>query len=264
MTLSVPKQVHIVPLGYEYDRVLRPALKHDADKVVLLEHEEPNDEKPNYHSQLKNELRKSGIDVNSIRCNIFELYPVLGTISKLVVQHADENIYVNLSAGSKISAIGGMIACMVTRDIVEVTAYYVSPEGYTSEDKNADEDQDDKPVSYGMKSISELPTYPIRGPSKDELVILDYVRDEGSVTKKALIQHARTTIEKFRRNAEKKDIDLKDSPLVGEYNLLDTHVLKPLLQRNCVEVEDVGRSKEVSITEEGRNTLIGFQYLLSG
>lgn len=259
MGIQVPDRVHISPLGYERDRVVLPAIDYKADQVFLLEHDEPDDEKPAYHDELKEDLREAGIEVWSIRCDIFDLYTVLGEIAELITAHSDDDVYVNLSTGSKISAIGGMIACMVTREEANVTPYYVQAEGYTS-----DEGAEETPVSFGIEEISELPTYHIEGPSRDEIVMLAFITEEEPVTKKRLIRRAREIVARFKRNAEEKDIQLSDDPYMGEYRLLDTHILDPLEERECIEATEVGRSKEVTVTEEGRDTLRAFEYLLIG
>lgn len=260
MGMNVPDRIHISPLGYEHDRVVEPAVDYKADSVYLLEHDEPDSEKPAYHVTLKEELQDAGITVHSVSCDIFDLYTVLGTVAEIITTHADDELYVNLSTGSKISAIGGMIACMVTRESVNVTPYYVRAEGYTPEDEEVEE----MPVSFGMENISELPTYPIQGPSGEEIAILQYIADEQPITKNQLIRHARLVVDRFSRNADEKEIQIDDDPYMGEYRLLDTHILEPLEERECIEVTEVGRSKEVAITEEGKNTLRAFQYLLNG
>lgn len=258
--MHVPDRIHISPLGYEHDRVVEPAIEYKADCVYLLEHDESDSEKPEYHAILTEELRDSGITVRSVQCDIFDLYTVLGQVAEIITAHENDEVYVNLSTGSKISAIGGMIACMVTRESVNVTPYYVRAEGYTPDD----EDKDETPVSFGMAAISELPTYPIEGPSREEITMLQYIAVEQAITKKQLIRHARQVVDRFRRNAEEKDIQIDDDPYMGEYRLLDTHILDPLVERECIEITEVGRSKEITITEEGQNTLRAFDYLLDG
>lgn len=256
--MHVPDRIHISPLGYEHDRVVKPAIEYKADRVYLLEHDELDSEKPKYHSTLKQELRDAGVTVQSARCDIFDLYTVLGRVAEIITAHTNDEVYVNLSTGSKISAIGGMIACMVTRESANVTPYYVRAEGYTPDEKEGDE----TPVSFGMAAISELPTYPIQGPSQEEILMLQYIIDEQPITKKQLIRHARQVVDRFRRNADQKGIHRDDDPYMGEYRLLDTHILDPLIERECIEITEVGRSKEITVTDEGRNTLRAFDYLL--
>jgi len=258
MTIQYSDRIHIAPLGYEDDRVVKPAITTKADRVYLLEHDEPEDEKPDYHATLKEELRDNGMTVHSVDCDIFDLYAVLGAVAEIITSNRDDEVFVNISTGSKISAIGMMIACMVTRESGNVTPYYVRAEGYTSDD----EAEDDLPVSFGMAAMAELPTYPIDGPSPQEIAMLQYIADEEPVTKKELIRRARKGVDRFRRNAEDKEIEQDSDPHMGEYRLLDTHILDPLTERECIEVDEVGRSKEISVTEEGHNTLRAFEYLL--
>jgi len=241
MTIQYSDRIHIAPLGYEDDRVVKPAITTKADRVYLLEHDEPEDEKPDYHATLKEELRDNGMAVHSVDCNIFDLYAVLGAVAEIITSHRDDEVFVNISTGSKISAIGGMIACMVTRESGNVTPYYVRAEGYTSDD----EAEDDLPVSFGMAAMAELPTYPIDGPSPQEIAMLQYIADEEPVAKKQLIRRAREVVDRFRRNAEDKEIEQDSDPHMGEYRLLDTHILDPLTERECIEVDEVGRSKEI-------------------
>jgi hypothetical protein len=151
-----------------------------------------------------------------------------------------------------------MIACMVTRESGNVTPYYVRAEGYTSDD----EEGEGKPVSYGMAGMAKLPTYPIEGPSAEEIVILQYIASEQPIKKKQLISRAREVVDRFKKNATEKGIKRDDDPHMGEYRLLDTHILDPLEERECIEITEVGRSKEITITEEGQNTLLAFEYLL--
>lgn len=259
INMDVPDRIHISPLGYEKERVLLPAVNTKADKVFLLEHDEPDDEKPGYHEELKQTLRDEGIEIDSVKCDIFDLYPVLGKTADLISEHERDDIYVNLSTGSKISAIGCMIACMVTRETSNVTPYYVRAEEYTAEKQDRE-----VPVSVGLKEMYELPTYHINGPDPEEIQILRHIAENQPVTKKELIKYARQELSRFRDNANKKNIDIEeDDPEVGEYKLLDTHILKPLENREAISIRDVGRSKEVEITPQGENTLRGFDYLLA-
>jgi hypothetical protein len=92
MTIQVPERIHILPLGYEYDRVVEPVYSSKANSVYLLEHDEPENEKPEYHTTLKKEFRKNGITVHSVQCDIFDLYSVLGTVAGIITSQADADV----------------------------------------------------------------------------------------------------------------------------------------------------------------------------
>jgi predicted transcriptional regulator len=48
----------------------------------------------------------------------------------------------------------------------------------------------------------------------------------------------------------------------GKFRRLDAHVVSPLLERGYIRVEEVGTQKRVFLTDDGRNTLRAFRYLL--
>lgn len=241
--MNVPERVHIMPLGYERDRITEAARRLKADRVVLLDHVEDEDDRPSYHSEVLDELQNANMMVDRVQCNIFDLYESLGTIAELVTQNIDDDVYVNLATGSKVTAIGGMIACMATN----ATPYYVRAETYG--------DNDDQPVSEGVRGINELPAYPIDKPSPERVAMLEHIADEREVSKKSLIE--------FGEMAELPFLEEYDSEeMKGKYRLLDSRILDPLEDQGYVEVTEVGRKKYVSLTSSGANTLEAFRYLL--
>ncbi|TKX52073.1 hypothetical protein EXE44_19330, partial [Halorubrum sp. SS7] len=79
-----------------------------------------------YHETARQRVRDEGIRTETVECDIFNLFSSLGTIAEISNRLRDHNVYVNLASGSKVTAIGGMIACMVTGAI----PYYVHAEEY--------------------------------------------------------------------------------------------------------------------------------------
>jgi len=243
--MEVKERVHIAPLGFERDRVVQPAVDLKADTVFLLEHDEPKSAKPNYHDDVKEDLRDAGIEVRPRTCDIFDLYSTLGTVATITAENQGDDVYVNVSSGSKISAIGAMIACMAT----DASPYYVHPEDYASDDLH-------EPVSYGVEAVSELPTYPIEPPRSEQVAVLAYLDEQGEATKKQLIEFG----------DEQKLPFLTDRSTSGpqaKYRLLETHIIDPLEEDGYIQVRQVGRQKRVSLTAAGENALRAFEYLLS-
>ncbi|WP_227356875.1 HFX_2341 family transcriptional regulator domain-containing protein [Haladaptatus salinisoli] len=101
-------------------------------------------------------------------CDIFDLYDTLGTIVESISEPADDEVYVNLSAGSKITAIAGMIACMATgaRPIYARPNY--GPDG---------ERIPDAPLHEEVAEIFDLPTYPIDRPSDTHVAFLAHIAE---------------------------------------------------------------------------------------
>jgi hypothetical protein len=240
--MDVAERVHLMPVGYENDRIVLPAERFQADRVVLLAYEDETDH-PSYQETVRERLAEAGIDHETVRCDIFDFYDSIGTVAELATRFADHEVYVNLASGSKVTAIGGMIACMATG----ATPYYVRAEHYAAET--------DGDVAEGIHSVTELPTYPMESPEPQHVAVMDYVDREGGARKRDLIDFGKEQGLPFI--AEREAANRK-----SEYRLLDSHVLDPLAANGYVTLEDVGRSTRVSLTESGVNTLRAFRYLI--
>lgn len=239
--LRVARRIHVAPVGYENDRVVLPAERLAADRVVLLV--EPDDDYP-YPERVRSRLDDRGIDHETIDCELFDLYDSIGTIAATITEYGDDDVFVNLASGGKVTAIGGMIACMATG----ATPFYARAKRYGEYADGASE---------GIADISRLPTYPIERPTTEQVAVLDHLAREGARTKGRLIELGKAAELPFV-------VDHDASNRKAEYRLLDSHVLDPLVENGYVEIDAEGRSKWVRITERGENTARAFGYLLDG
>ena len=237
-------EVHIAPLGYEYDRILGPVEKYGVDVVYLLEHVGPSDAP--YHDDLREEITGLGVEVRSRPVDLMDIYDVLGVVTTVVADHADDIVRVNVSSGSKLSAVGAAIACMAT----DATAYYVHPEGYPY----ADEKQRQ---SYGYRSDEVLPTYPIESPTSDQVAVMEFLSDANTETytvkKKDVIEYAEEAGLSFIADNQPANDKAK-------FALLNANVVDPLLEDGYVDVEQVGRRKQVTLTDTGADALRAFRH----
>ena len=240
--MDVAERVHLMPVGYENDRIVLPAERFQADRVVLLAYEDETDH-PSYQETVRERLAEAGIDHETVRCDIFDFYDCIGTVAELATRFADHEVYVNLASGSKVTAIGGMIACMATG----ATPYYVRAEHYAAET--------DGDVAEGIREVTELPTYPMDHPDRQQVAVMAHLDDAGGATKRALIDFGEQEGLPFL--AEHDAANRK-----SQYRLLDSHVLKPLAETGYVTITERGRSKLVDLTDAGRNTLRAFRYLI--
>lgn len=241
-TMDVTERVHIMPVGYENDRIVLSAERLQADRVVLLQYEDQTDH-PSYTETVRQRLNERNILHESTSLDIFDFYGSIGKIAEVATTFGDDDVYVNLSSGSKITAISGMIACMATG----ATPYYVRAERYAAETEGD--------IAEGIHTITELPTYPMDSPDVQHIAILSHLYNEGEVRKSDLINYGREEELPFIT-------DHDASNAKSEYRLLDSHITKPLVQRGYIEIEIVGRSKRLSLTEAGENTLRAFSYRL--
>ncbi|WP_266080062.1 HFX_2341 family transcriptional regulator domain-containing protein [Haladaptatus caseinilyticus] len=241
-------EIHIAPLGYEFDRIVGPVHQHGVDVLYLLEHDGPASERPDYHDELKSVLRGDGIDVRSKAVDLLDIYDVLGVVTTLVSDHEDDIVRVNVSSGSKLSAVGAAIACMAT----DATAYYVQPEGYAHQDRNERQ-------SYGYVGEEVLPTYPIESPTRDQVAVMDYVDEADTEVytpkKKDIIDYAEAAHLSFISDSDPANDKAK-------FALLNANIVDPLVEDGYVNVKKVGRQKQVTLTETGRDVLRAFRHKL--
>ncbi|MFC4551360.1 MULTISPECIES: DUF6293 family protein [Halorussus] len=268
----VAERVQVVPLGFEYARLRDPVMEWKADKVVAVEYAE-SDADPSYLAAFLAELEANErIELERRACDIFDLYDTLGTVAGAIHDHADDDVYVNLSGGSKITAVAGMIACMATG----ATPIYAKPDYGPDAERIPPE-----PLHDAVEETFALPTYPVERPSATHVAFLRFVgertcrADEADGTggndgtggtaephgryrgasKKELIEFARE--EGFPFVVESSAETEK-----GYYRLLDTHVVDPLTAKGYVETEKVGRRKYLTLTEAGENALRAFRHLI--
>lgn len=249
--LWVPKQIHIAPMGYEHGRIVEPITDYDADYAILIDYrpdDEPNEEisRPDYHDDVREDIRSAGIDVETLTCDIFDLYSSLGMIAELASKFSDHNVYVNLASGSKVTAIGGMIACMAT----DAIPYYVSAETYAGGKES--------PVAKDPTDPEELPKYHIEPPERQHIAVLDHVQENEPVTKQELISLGQEEELPFIARYDTQDVL---NPQRGYYRRLDSQIVDPLRERTYIEVVEHSKYRYISTTESGRNTLQAFRYL---
>ncbi|WP_435178153.1 HFX_2341 family transcriptional regulator domain-containing protein [Halorussus sp. AFM4] len=236
-------EVHIAPLGFEHDRIVGPVRRHNVDVLYLLEHDDPGTG-PAFPDDLRAELDDLPVDVRTRSVDVFDIYDVLGVVTTLTADHADDIVRVNVSSGSKLAAVGAAIACMAT----DATAYYVHPEEYPDGDRHR---------SSGYAGDEVLPSYPIESPTTDQVAVMDFLADANSdvrtVKKKDIIEYAEAEGLAFVTDNEPANDKAK-------FALLNANVVDPLLDDGYIAVEDVGRRKQVTLTDTGADALRAFRH----
>lgn len=240
MGLDRSQQIHIAPQGYETERVFKSPIENNADKVVLLLHEEQTESGQDCLETVEAALEDADISYEETYCDFFDMYDILWTIIETVDSHIGDEIFVNLSTGSKITAISGMIACMGTG----ASPYYVLAEGYSGET-----------ISTGVKETVNLPAYPIGLPDQQYLEVMEFLSEKDSVAKKEVVEFVQDAdfplLSKYNRNQ-----------LRNMYEPVDREILDPLRERGYIRVQRAGQGKQVWLTDDGEKTLEIFRYML--
>lgn len=241
------REVHIAPLGHERDRIAEPVRKHDADVLYLLE-DTVHGGRTCYHDEMIDALRSDGVTVRIETADLTDLYDVMAVVTTVAADHDDDIVRVNVASGPKLADIGCAIACMAT----DATAYYVRPEAETHP-------LEEEPLTTGMVDDEALPSYPIEAISTDQVAVLDYLAETNTETytakKKDLIEFAETAELRFMTESDPANDKAK-------FALLNANIIDPLTDDGYIEVREVGRQKQITLTETGANVLHAFRHKL--
>jgi len=233
-------RVHIVPLGFEIDRIILPAKEMKADKIWLVRHVNPSQDKAkSYSDKIIKELKKNEIQVEFAEADRNDIFNILKTVKEIFEQEKANDIYVNVSSGSKIQAIACMMACMIFKEC-NVTPYYAEPESYPS--------TQGKQQSIGLKNIIPLPKYEIQKPRQELIDALKIITShDGKITKKemAVISEQEKIITIGAREENQSQ---------ARFASLDKNIIQPLQEQwGFIDVEKIGRNRWIKITEDGIN-----------
>lgn len=234
-------RVHIAPVGYEIDRIVLPAKQEKADKVWLLLHENKSDDKAApFASKIKKQLEKEGIEVVSEYHDRRDLFKIIKAIRKIINQEKGNEIYVNLASGSKIQAIGTMMACMMFNENENVYPFYVEAQHYPGFDSKT-------PLSTGIKEIQNVPPYSIKVPNPRLVDALRIIKENsGKLTKKEMARQAEEN-ELITINAQDKNHSM------ARFASLDKNIIQPLEEWGFISINKIGRNRWIEITQEGNN-----------
>ena len=231
-------RIHIAPIGFEIDRVVIPAKKEKADKVWLLIHEKPAEEKAKrYIEKIKKRLKEINIEYEIKEHNRQDLFNVIRAAKEIIAEEEGNHIYVNLASGSKIQSIALMMTCMMYSEKKEIIPFYVEAENYTAPGE---------PLSNGVKEIFSLPKYKMQKPKRELILALNVIQEKGRISKNELSNIA----------AEKEIIKINSKENVNQVRLtsLQKNIIQPLEDIwNFIEIEKIGRTRWITLTQAGKN-----------
>ena len=235
-------RIHIAPVAFEVDRVVIPAVRMKADKVWLVAHEDvAKDKSIKYRQKIERQLEKKGIKTEVVFANRLRLFPIIKAVTEIIFKERKNDIYVNVATGSKIHAIGCMMACMLFDDRDKIHPFYAQAEKYPEYEGTGQE-------TYGVSEIHSLPTYRIGTPKRELLEALRIIKDAGGRIQK----------KKMAEEAEKRKIitvNAKEQHFTqARFASLDKNIVQPLVETwGFIEVEKIGRNRWIKMTEDGEH-----------
>jgi len=234
-------RVHLAPVGYEIDRVVIPAEQMRADKVYLFVHENPSEDKArSYLERIEKKLKQKNIKTQVITANRFRLFSIMKAVKETILKERENDIYINVASGSKIHAVGCMMACMIFDDRENIHPYYAQAKEYPQ--FKGKEQQ-----TRGVEEITNLPTYQIRTPSQKLINTLQIIKnsEKQKITKKEL---ARIAVERNLITVKARE----ENESQATFASLDKNIIQPLENEwGFVETEKIGRNRWVKLSKEG-------------
>ena len=236
----VRARVHVAPVGYEIDRIVLPAVELKAERVWLLVHDKPNEDRATgIIERVAAALEGEGIAVAREAHDRRSLFGIIRAVRGILEREEGNDVFVNLASGSKIQAVAGMMAAMMFGEGRGVKPFYAEARDYAG--------FEGEPASTGIREIVPIPSYEIRIPEERLVRTLGIMAERGGkITKKELAEAA-----------DRQGIISVGSTGANysqaRFAMLDKGIIRPLESWGFVEVKKVGRNRWVSLTEEGRN-----------
>jgi hypothetical protein len=234
-------RIHISPVGFEFKRVTEPLIRMQADKIYLVSYQK-NDSGHPFLEMIKQELGNNykHIKIMEVFVDIWDLYQCIEKFREIIHEEKGNHIYFNVSTGTKITSIAGMLSCMLW----DASPYYANLDYLARENKITI-------PSEHIAEIESLPVYDINKPKFEVMLVLDLLKSADGKMKKS---HLISKLE------EKGIIRLKDETKKELTKSAKHSQLKAILDPmesdwNYIRVEASGRRSEVFLTEQGRNAL---------
>jgi hypothetical protein len=246
--------VHIIPLGHEIDRAVRPFDLYKVNRVyILVLHErgkyshEMIQKQEYYTNQVLKRLKALKIPATVIDTDMFDLLDVICKISGIIHKEREKNnlVYVNMSSAGRLTSIGVSIAAMAKK----VQVYYVNADRYSE----TQDEMKQHGISICEKSkVLLLQNFEIALPDEWSMMILTWLysanlRAAGVSGKLAenKVEGFLTDISTLKREDQRKE-------RANQLMKLDKRYLAKLEDRGYITRRKIGREVEISLTESGK------------
>jgi hypothetical protein len=240
---AIPRRIHVAPVGFEVDRVVEPIVRMEGERAVLLAQLESRDRGHHFLEKVVRRLKSKRVKVQVIREDIHDLYALTRTFSGIFRTHSRDSIFLNVSSGSKIEAIGAVLASMLVRgEGIDVTPYYAVPVEYTT--------PLNVPLSKGCAEIIPLPHLSMQVPSTEIRESLSILKDGARSKSDLAVELAkRNRLDSRRLSSDGKPRD--EAARVSLQTAVDVRVVRKLEELKYALVRRKGREAMVGLTPLG-------------
>ena len=153
-----------------------------ADLVYLIADENiATDKSTKFQTEIIKKLKRKKIDSKVVYANRLQIFDIIRVVKEIILDHRDDEFYVNVASGSKIHAIACMMACMVFDNRKNIHPFYPQAKEYPAY-------KDNEQQTYGVEEIYGLPTYQLLTPNKDLIEILKIIKKMKDEFKRKFLQ----------------------------------------------------------------------------
>lgn len=255
--------VHIIPLGHEIDRAVKPFDTYRANRVYLLTITPETGrashlvlKQEHFTASVEAQLTDKDIEVTRVSVDTFNLHQVMGAVAKIIRIELQKGnrVYINMSAAGRLTSVATTLAAMahsqpLTRQ--EVHVYYVRADDYSQ----TDEDTQRHGLSIVQKTspdIIELPEFQLQLPNTVGQQILAKLSTRPSMRTKDILDYLR------EQNVDGFEFDHMrftgtQRRRIQQMNLtrLNKQILNKLEHAGYITREKKGRYNRIQITKSG-------------
>ncbi|MEM0129066.1 MAG: DUF6293 family protein [Thermoplasmata archaeon] len=178
-------RIHVAAVGFEVERVVEPIVRDRADRAYLLTRAGRDDAAP-FVEEVHRRLVRAGaaIEVRIVRTELWDVFRALAAYREIFDAEgrtdrsaaATVPIRVNVSTGTKITAIAGTLACMLWRG----EPYYVR----VSRSWYSDRTPEVASVRDEIASVEPVGVYELRRPAPELIEVLEALERRGGTLRK--------------------------------------------------------------------------------
>ncbi len=268
---GMEKIVHIIPLGHEYDRAVKPFEDSNADRVYILTRwRDPSaamkmvDDQRYYANKVRDTLLKRGIDVRCESVNLFDFFDVTKSISKIIVREKAEGnrIQMNMSAAGRLTSVAATLVGMHH----DVRVYYVHADDYPDE---PDERQEHGLSVCDSNKITYLTNLKFDMPDPIGMYILAFLcgKEKKVNTRDLLGKLQELQVAGFqelfcddiklvnsdkRKDNQNRGLFVKRTLQSRQLMKLNKTILDKLEKKGYIQREKIGRNLYISNTDTGK------------
>jgi len=236
----------VAPVGFEVERITEPLLRERADRVYLLTRSERDAAAP-FVLEVVRRLERAPwpMDVHVVRTDLWDVFGALGSFRTIFESEGRTDrratdvlpIRVNVSSGTKITAIAGTLACMLWKG----EPYYVQ----VSRAWYSDRTPKVASVHDVVERIDSVSVYELRAPTPDLVAVLEALdRRGGTLRKRELLREL---------GLDRPDADGRPAASPQAQHGRLRRRLEPLEHRwGFVRSEAPGPRARVQLTDQGR------------